>query len=941
MMSFRRFSLCLLAIMMAVFVSAPAALAANTADFRAGRIIDDAVFNNSNAMNLDQVQAFLNARVPQCDNWGTKPFGGTTRRAYLESRGVAFPLTCVKDYVENPITHQNNLEGRPAPAGGMSAAHIIWDAGQRYGINPQVLIVLLQKEQSLIADDWPEPSQYRKATGYFCPDTADCDAQYAGFYNQVQNAARQFKLYANNPNSYNHVPYRNNFVRYNPNSACGGTTVYIENQATASLYNYTPYQPNASALAAGYGRGDDCAAHGNRNFWLYFNDWFGNPLFNDPFGWDVIKLANDDRWFLVVGKTKRWIPSGPIYDDWGLNKKPVRTVSQTEFDSYSLLPELDRLGWFGDRYYYVDGGKRYWLSTDQLQKAWGQYNKKWQASAAFTLLASMPDGGEATFYVAQSSENKVAFLDDGNRYTFPTIDADRWRANPISLTSNAYNAIPNAVDIGYTVSINGLKFVVDNGRLLDVTNPIVQRAFGLSGATFASIPSSVSVFLRSELAMPTVVREGSPHWYRLLGAKKYHIPIMPISRTWGGDQPTTLSARLFDSFTTSSTALSSIVHEPDTDTYYLVNDGTRHKLTGAMRDALQGGSFSFPDVDATSLNDLMVGGDISSPILRNQNQGHVYTMVNGTFYHIPTRDILNAYGSPRRYAPVDVSGNATYSLAPNFVPVNMFLKSGSTTYFMQDGYAFPISSGAVADWTGGGSVITYMSPNFTSRFNTLSSPLTQKINELGRNLVVSNGQAIDVGTYNDAYDNDSPWTGIVAFGLPRAGQGTYLVRSSDSSDVRIWIINKGAKTLLTSGDQLNAYSQGGRVGVTTLSPAALASFSDAASGPSLLTVGTASGFKMVESDGSFYSFPNGDTAQNYMQSNRVEVVSQSIASSINREKSPITRLVRGPDGKVYWVENGQKRWILSNNGLQPYSATPITNISAAIADWLPSGTNIP
>lgn len=915
--------------------------AANGADFRPGRIIDDAVFNNSNAMNIDQVQAFLNAKVPTCDNWGTQSYAGTTRRAYSEARGIVFPLTCVKDYHENPTTHENNLEGRPVPAGAMSAAHIIWDAGQRYSINPQVLIVLLQKEQGLIQDDWPWPNQYRSATGYGCPDTAPCDAEYYGFYNQVQNAARQFKLYANNPNNYNHVPYQNNFVRWSPNASCGGSTVFIENQATASLYNYTPYQPNAAALANMYGTGDGCSAYGNRNFFAYFSDWFGNPLFNDPFGWDVIKIENDGRWWMVVGKTKRYIPTSALYYDWDLDKKPVRTVSQAEFDSYSTLPDLERLGWFGDRYYFVDGGKKYWLSTDQLQKAWGQYHKKWQAAAAFSLLASMPDGGEATFFIAQSSEDKIAFLDDGKRYSFATTDADRWRANPTQLTSDSYNALPQMTTLGHHVSINGLKFIVDNGRLLDVTNPIVQRAYGAAGETYINIPGNVSVFMRSELAWPTVVQEGSPHWYRLLGGKKYHIPILPVAKTWGGDGPTIISAKLFNSFTTSSAALIAIVHEPVGDNYYLVDNGTKHRLTGTMLESLQGGGIMYPDVDATSLADLPNAADISSPILRNRDQGHVYTIINGYTYHIPTQDVLNAYGVPRRYQPADVGANATYSMSPGFVPVNMFLTNGGTTYFMQDGYAFPITSGAVSDWVGSKTPTTYVAPNFTTRFNTLSTPITQKFSELGRNMIASNGSLVDVGQYNDAYDNGSGWSGMVAFGMPRVGAGTYIVRSSDQSDGRLWLINHGKKYYIQNIDQLRAYSKNFTIAATVLSPTALSLFATDSAGPSLLTVSQNSGFKLLEHDSSYFSFPNSDTAVNFMGSNRIENLSQSIANDFNRERQAITRLIRGPDGKVYWVENGQKRWILTLNTLQQYNGTQLTDVSGALANWLPNGADLP
>src|SRR5690606_12807423 len=60
------------------------------------------------------------------------------------------------------------------------------------------------------------------------------------------------------------------------NSACGRGPVYVENIATAALYYYTPYQPNAAALRAGFGEGDGCSSYGNRNFYNYFTDWFGS-----------------------------------------------------------------------------------------------------------------------------------------------------------------------------------------------------------------------------------------------------------------------------------------------------------------------------------------------------------------------------------------------------------------------------------------------------------------------------------------------------------------------------------------------------------------------------------------------------------------------------------------------------------------------------------------
>lgn len=251
-------------------------------EFQSGRIIDDSVFFNSSALTASQVQSFLNSKVPECDTDGSEPYAGTTRAAYGTSRGYPPPYTCLKDYTQalpfkapedslcNGITSTGSTK--------KSAAFIIDTIARSCGVSQKVLIVLLEKEQSLVTDEWPWSIQYRSATGYGCPDTAPCDSQYYGFFNQVYNAARIYKYYAKYPNSFNHIAKTTNFILYNPNTACGGSNIFIQNQATAGLYNYTPYQPNAAALNNLYGSGNSCSAYGNRNFWRIYNDWFGSTI---------------------------------------------------------------------------------------------------------------------------------------------------------------------------------------------------------------------------------------------------------------------------------------------------------------------------------------------------------------------------------------------------------------------------------------------------------------------------------------------------------------------------------------------------------------------------------------------------------------------------------------------------------------------------------------
>ncbi|MCB9821103.1 hypothetical protein H6798_01005 [Candidatus Nomurabacteria bacterium] len=110
-----------------------------------------------------------------------------------------------------------------------------------------MLIVLLQKEQGLVTDNWPWTIQYSKATGYNCPDTAPCNPASADFVKQVRGAAWSFNYYIEHLDSY-WYGIGSNDILYNPNTACGRKTINIENAATVALYLYTPYTPNQAAL---------------------------------------------------------------------------------------------------------------------------------------------------------------------------------------------------------------------------------------------------------------------------------------------------------------------------------------------------------------------------------------------------------------------------------------------------------------------------------------------------------------------------------------------------------------------------------------------------------------------------------------------------------------------------------------------------------------------
>ncbi|ANJ27556.1 hypothetical protein [Agromyces aureus] len=224
-----------------------------TTEFDPSLIVSDDAFYDSTALGERQIQAFLE---------------GVSCRA-----DVGIP--CLAEYTETTTT-------QPAVGGAHCAEYrggddepasrILAKVSVACGISPKTLLVLLQKEQSLLTR--PTAAGYERATGYACPDTADCDQKYFGFFNQVYNAAWQFRQYTELPDRRYMIGETS--IGYNPDAACGASTVDIRNQATANLYNYTPYQPNPATLADPAG-GDVCGAYGNLNFWRLWHRWFGDP----------------------------------------------------------------------------------------------------------------------------------------------------------------------------------------------------------------------------------------------------------------------------------------------------------------------------------------------------------------------------------------------------------------------------------------------------------------------------------------------------------------------------------------------------------------------------------------------------------------------------------------------------------------------------------------
>src|SRR5581483_10607175 len=142
----------------------------------------------------------------------------------------------------------------------VSASTIIYKSAQQWGMNPQVLIATLQKEESLITGTDCAAWRYNSAMGYGCPDSGGCNAKYAGFSKQVLWGGWQLAfgrhrsegdLAWDGDGDINYVGYMTagtyrrcnscSSVTYDGYATIDGQQVHMDTGTTASLYTYTPH----------------------------------------------------------------------------------------------------------------------------------------------------------------------------------------------------------------------------------------------------------------------------------------------------------------------------------------------------------------------------------------------------------------------------------------------------------------------------------------------------------------------------------------------------------------------------------------------------------------------------------------------------------------------------------------------------------------------------
>jgi len=481
--------------------------------FEAGNIMDDSVMSNRSTMNTSQIQSFLKSKV-NCNSTGNgfinqisitkdgkrgwKKYGNKTYWWNIAGRGSSRHFVCMADDKFN----------------GESAAKIIYDASRDYNINPQVLIVLLEKEQSLVTDGYPHSNQYLTATGFACfDDGKPCVSGYAGFKSQVRKAAALFHEVLSG--GWTNYPVGNNYIQYNPSPSCGGSWVNIKNLATSALYRYTPYQPNRGALNAGYGTAY-CGAYGNRNFYNLFTEWFGSTKYTTvgAIGQKYNKLGREagvlgaiktnEKCTLKDGGCYQVFQGGSIYWTQSTGANMIKGGIK---DKWRLLDyERGRLGYprgdevcgikNGGCYQLFQGGRIYWSPQTDAQPVWGGILTKYVSLGSEQGVLGYPTSAEKC---TLKDGGCYQVFQGGSIYWSPASGAHPVRGGIGSKwTSLGYEKGTLGYPISSEIYQGGATYQdFEGGRIYWVNNSAISTA-GAIGKRYKSIQYSGSA-----LGLPT------------------------------------------------------------------------------------------------------------------------------------------------------------------------------------------------------------------------------------------------------------------------------------------------------------------------------------------------------------------------------------------------------------------------------------------------------
>jgi hypothetical protein len=302
-----------------MLISIPLLVAAQTVDpgFNANNLISDAAFSDTQTFGgAAGIQKFLQIKGSVLAN--------TDPSFLVELKEPN--ITMLKQSLDDPEPNLSYLR---------TAAQLIWDASQSTGLNPQVILVTMEKEEGLVDQQYKTPNAAQTAIdhamGFNCGDNVSCWNLFPGFYYQLfgnldssgnrylgaaKSLMKSFSTAGGRGPAYNGsvskvgqvIVLDNTLGGYDNISAQENVT--LSDNATAALYRYTPHVFN-----------------GNYNFWKFFQAWFKYP------NGTLVALAGGADTYVIEDGSKQLIPDF-VAQARGLNIAGKVTISPNEYADY-------------------------------------------------------------------------------------------------------------------------------------------------------------------------------------------------------------------------------------------------------------------------------------------------------------------------------------------------------------------------------------------------------------------------------------------------------------------------------------------------------------------------------------------------------------------------------------------------------------------------------
>lgn len=289
-----------------------------------------------------------------------------------------------------------------------SAAEIIIAAAVEDKINPRYILVVLQKEQSLVTSKNPSQKQLDWATGYGVCDSCSMNdpsiQKFRGFATQVRRSAGIMRYYYDNIS-------QNWIKRAGQAYTIDSQTVTPQSNATAFLYTYTPH------------------IHGNQNFWKLWNQWFTKVY---PDG-SLLQAAGDEIIYLIHnGQRKPFKTKSAFISRY--NPETVLKVQPADLSSYEVgspisLPNYSLLRTPSGMLYLLIDDTKHPIASQAILKTLG-YNPEEIEDVTDEDVAQYKNGTfitSASLYplgaiVQEKKSKQLYYAKNGIRYVIPSMD---------------------------------------------------------------------------------------------------------------------------------------------------------------------------------------------------------------------------------------------------------------------------------------------------------------------------------------------------------------------------------------------------------------------------------------------------------------------------------------------------------------------------------------